>query len=248
MANGDLVSIMGLPNREISVPQVNGLPTQARMSRYGEFLTSPVDPRQCADEGSYFTATNISLGTAISGTAAPTAFSATVALLSVYNQQTATTNPSKRISLEWIALEVRAAGTNGTSFQFAMSADTGQRYASGGTSLSPVNPNMDSTASSIAQVICGALTATAATQQVRRIKHGQIRPVIKVIGDVYLFTFGQPTVSPSGADIGGTNVQLIPVHCPPVILGANQSFLLHEVAPSQSVAATYEVSMGWRER
>jgi hypothetical protein len=248
MANGDLVNIMGLPNRELTVPQVNGLPTQQRMSRYGEQLMQLTDPRQSADEGSYFVATNPTLGSAITGTAAPTAFSATVALLSLYNSLTATSAPAKRVYLEWIALEVRAAGTNGTSFQFAMSIDSGNRFGSGGTPLPAVNPNMDSGFASISTINFGALTASAASAAVRRVKHGQIRPAIKVIGDVYLFTFGQPTVSPSGADIGGTNVQLIPVHCPPVILGPNQSFLLHEIAPSQSVAATYEISLGLRER
>jgi hypothetical protein len=181
------------------------------------------------------------------GTTAPTAFSATVALMTMYNSVVPGTAGAKRIYPLWLALEVRAAGTNGTSFQYALNLDTGNRFSSGGTPITPVNPNMDSSLTSIATMNFGAITATAANNA-RRVKHGQIRPVIKVIGDVYLFLFGQPIASAPGADIGGTNVQAIPVHCPPVVIGPNQSLVLHEIAPSQSVAASYEFSMGWVER
>lgn len=251
MANQDLVISQGNPQRELPGPQVNGVIQPFRASRYMEQLVQIAGAGKTglhAQEGTYFEATNATLGTAISGTAAPTSFSATVALMSLYNSLLATTSPSKRIELDYLKLEVRAAGTNGTSFQFAMSIDAGNRFSSGGTTVTPINPNMDSASASIATLNVGALTATAASASVRRACHGMIRPVIKVIGDCYLFTFGQSHASAAGADIGGTNVQLIPVHCPPVILGPNQTFLLHEVAPSQSVAATYEFSMGWWER
>lgn len=251
MANQDLVIAQGNPQRELPGPQVNGVIQPFRTSRYAEPLVHTVAGSKLtalADEGSYFVATNATLSTPISGTAAPTAFSATVALLSLYNSLTASSSPSKRIYLDWLQLEVRAAGTNGTNFLFAQSIDAGNRFSSGGTAVTPVNPNMDSAAASIATLNVGALTATAASAAVRRVKHGQIRSVIKVIGDVFLFTFGPGTPSVPGMVLEGTAQAFIPIQCPPVVLGPNQTFLLHEIAASQSVAATYEFSMGWWER
>lgn len=251
MANNDLIIAQGYPQRDLPVPVTGVIPTTVRLSRYAEQMvqvTGGGGLHSLADEGSLFVATNPTFGTAISGTTAPTSFSATVALLSMYNSQTATTSPSKRIYPAWIAVEVRTVGTAGTKVQFVMNADAGNRYSSGGTALTAVNPNMDSSAASIATLNFGALTASAASSQVRRIKHGQIRPVIQVTGDVYLFVFGQAQAPHPGAEISGTNAQVIPVHCPPVCLGPNQSLLLHEVQPSQTAAATYEISMAWWER
>lgn len=251
MANLDIVTVQGQAQRTLPGPQVDNALQPFRTTRYMEPQVRAITGAKMdalADEGSYFVATNVTLGTPITGTAAPTAFSATVALLSLYNSLTASTSPSKRIYLDWLQLEVRAAGTNGTFFQFAQSIDAGNRYGSGGTAVTPVNPNMDSAAASIATLNVGALTATAASAGVRRVKHGQIRSVIKVIGDVYLFTFGQSSPALAGMVLEGTAQAMIPIQCPQVVLGPNQTFLLHEVAASQSVAATYEFSMGWWER
>jgi hypothetical protein len=253
MANLDNIVILGTPNRELPGAQVNNAQQPIRTSRYMEpyvHLVGGDSVNQLADEGTYYTATNATLGTALSGTAAPTAFSATVALLSIFNSIAASAALGKSIFLHWLQLEVRAAGTNGTSFQYAMSVDTGNRFASGGTAITPVNPNIGNTASSaasIATVNFGAITAAAANNA-RRVKHGQLRSVIKVIGDVYLFTFGRGQPVAPGMVLEGSAQAFIPVMCPPVVLGPNSSFLLHEIAPSQSVAATYEFSAGWWER
>jgi len=250
MANNDFIIAQGIPQRDLPVPVIGTLPTPVRASRYGESLVQLIGGgmQPFADEGSYFVATNPTFLTAVSGTATPTAFSATVGLLTIYNQLTATSSPSKRIYPAWIQLEVRTVGTAGTSVNYALSVDGGNRFSSGGSPLSPVNPNMDSAATSIAALNFGALTTAAATNASRRVKHGRIRPAIMVTGDIYLFTFGQAVAPHPGAELSGTNAQMIPVHCPPVCLGPNQSLILHEIQPSQSAAATYEVSMGWWER
>jgi hypothetical protein len=72
--------------------------------------------------------------------------------------------------------------------------------------------------------------------------------VIKVIGDQYLFTFGQATLPNYGAvALEGTAQAAINIPCPPVVIGPGCSWLFHEIAASQSVAATYEFSAGWWE-
>jgi hypothetical protein len=248
MANYDFVNSQGQSNRELPGAQGNNTLQPFRTSRYMESIVQPFDDRVAADEGSCFIATNATLGTAISGTAAPTAFSATVALMSIFNAVQAVETAAKRIYLRWILLEVRAAGTNGTNFNFAMSVDAGNRFASGGTAIVPTSGNTALSPSTQATVNFGALTAGAATSAVRRVAHGQIRPVIKVIGDRYLFVFGSSAPPTSGVVVDGTAASVIPVQCPPVILGQNSTFLLHETAASQSVAATYEFSACWVER
>lgn len=250
MANYDFIQAQGQANRELPGAQVNNILQPFRTSRYMEMygqLMGGSKLTALADEGTYFTATNATLGTAITGTAAPTAFAATVALMSLYNTAVAGAG-AKSIYLDWIQLEVRAAGTNGTSFQYAMSIDAGNRFTSGGTAITPANANTNSTNATGATLNVGALVSTAASAGVRRPKAGMVRSVIKVIGDVYLFTFGQSNASMAGMVLEGTAQAAIPVHCPPVALGPNSTFLFHEVAPSQSVAATYEFSMGWWER
>jgi hypothetical protein len=251
MANYDFVNAQGQANRELPGAQVNNELQPFRTSRYMEpysQLIGGAKMHALSDEGTYFTATNATLGTAITGTAAPTAFSATVALMSLYNTAIQGAAGTKSIYLDYIRLEPRAAGTNGTNFLYAMSIDAGNRFASGGTAITPVNTNMGSTNATGATLNVGALTASAASASVRRASHGQLRSVIKVVGDVYLFLFGQSTGVSAGMVLEGTAQAMIPVHCPPIVLGPNTTFLLHEVAASQSVAATYEFSMGWWER
>lgn len=245
----DDVRNLGVVGR--ALPSINQDNTQVpvRLGRHGEQHVLPLTGSKLdglADEGSYFVATNATLGTPLTGAAAPTAFSATVALMALVNNASA---GGKRIHLDWLLLSPKAAGTNGTNFSFAMSGDKTVRYSSGGTAITPVNPNLDSDAASIAQLYAGAVTATAASTSVRRLNHGVLRTVIKVIGDQYLFTFGNaspPAVG--GIPLEGTLQAAIHTPCPPVVLGPGHSFLFHEIAAAQSVAATWEFSMGWWER
>lgn len=251
MANYDFVNSQAQANRELPGAQINNTLQPVRTSRYMEpyvQLMGGSKMTALADEGTYFTATNPTLGTAITGTAAPTAFSATVALMSLYNTAIQGASGAKNIYLDFIRIEPRAAGTNGTNFLYAMSIDAGNRFSSGGSAITPVNVNMGSTAATGATLNVGALTATAASSSVRRLSHGQVRSVIKVVGDSYLFLFGQSAATAAGMVLEGTAQAMIPIHCPPVVLGPNSTFLFHEIAASQSVAATFEFSMGWWER
>lgn len=230
-----------------SAPYANGTQNPWPADRWGHQFVAPwggAKLASIAQQGAYFTATNATLGTAITGTAAPTAFSATVALMSLYNSAAA---GGKDIVLDYLHLQPKAAGTNGTNFLYAMSGDRINRYSSGGTAVTPVNPNMLSDATSLATLNVGALTAAAAGTSVRRLAHGQLRTVIKVIGDSYLFTFGDTSQKLAGIPLEGTTQAALVIPCPPVIIGPGCSWLFHEIAASQSVAATWEFSMGWWE-
>ena len=250
-----------MANYDISVPvgtvrvasrpgaTTDGNQTGVRISKYGgQFVVAEQTGKAASycEEGSYFVATNATLGTAITGTAAPTSFSATVALMSIFNSAA---TGGKSITLDYLRLYPKAAGTNGTNFQYAMSTDRINRFSSGGTAITPVNANVNSDAVSAATINFGALTAAAAGAKVVRLSHGQLRSVIKVIGDVYEFKFGDSGAwSSSGMPLEGTLQANIVQRVPPCVLPPGCSLLLHELAASQSVAATYEFELGYWER
>jgi hypothetical protein len=235
---------LGTRTKPAPVPGDNvSLPVHA--SRWGELvvqnqLGNTLYP--LADEGSYYVVTNTTPGTGIAGPAAPTTFADTSALMYLYN------GPNNgRLYLHYIMLSVTAAGTSGTNFAYVMRGDkTSNRYTSGGSALTPQNPNMGVSGASGVNAYFGALVLAAATSNVRTLDNAPLRTVLKVVGDKYLFTFGNATPGPvSGIPLEGTTQAQINVPCPPVVLDPGDSFSLHELAASQSVAASYELKMGF---
>lgn len=239
--------LYALANRVLPSSTIDNTNVNIRGSRYGEIVTENIAGstlHALANEGSYFVATNPTPGTAIAGIAAADGLDDTEALIYLRNGS----SNDKRIHLHYIMLQVAAAGTNGTNFAFAMKGDKGSsRYTSGGSAITPVNPNMGSSRTSgIDALKFGALVTTAASSEARLIHHGLVRTVIKVIGDKYLFTFGNSSPPPmSGIPLEGTLQASININCPPVVLEAGDSFLFHEFAASQTVAAQYQFAMGF---
>lgn len=239
--------VWGLANRGIPPAIGDNTYGPARVSRYGELVTQGLAGSKMhalAAEGSYFIVTNPTPGTAIAGIAAADGLDDLEALVFLRNGA----SNDKQIHLDFLLLQVAAAGTNGTNFAFAMKGDKGNsRYASGGSSLTPVNPNMGSTRTSgIDKFYFGAVVPTAATSEARLLNHGLLRTVIKVVGDKYLFKFGDsaPGVV-SGIPLEGTTQANINVPCPAVILDPGDTFLFHEFAASQTVAAQYQFACGF---
>jgi hypothetical protein len=202
-----------------------------------------------ADEGSYFFAQNatIDAATTLAGHAAPVlADLYTKAFIFLRNGDSATGNSPKRVYLDFIHIQVITAGVNGTSDNWAAELDTGAtRSSSGGTALTVVNPNMQSSASTVCTVLGGAAVLSAATASQRKIGHGVFRPSIAITGDKYTFKFGQDPVE---ANVVASAITHHVVPMPPVVLGPTDQFALHLYAPSQSAAGVYKVSMGWVER
>lgn len=231
-------------------PSADGSELVSRSSLYGEALTLPLTAgknHMLADEGSYFVATNPTPGTAIAGIAAANGLDDTEALLFLRNASSST----KRVYLDYIMLRTVAVGTNGTTMAIAMKTDSGtSRFASGGSAITPVNPNQASdTGTAIDLLRFGAVVPTAASTEVRLVHHAKLRNAIKVAGDTFVFAFGGQPTSMLANQSGETTTPLYQlITCPPVILGAGDTFLLHEFAASQSVAATYEFALGWWER
>lgn len=237
----------GVANRSLPTPSGENVYGPMRTSRYGDLDAQSVlgsKLHALADEGSYFTAKNATPGTGIAGIAAATTIADTAALIFLRNGAAA----GQRIYLDYILLSVTAAGTNGTNWSFGMKGDKGNsRYTSGGTVITPKNVNMGSTRTpGLDTLVFGAIVAAAATSELRDLHGLPVRSVIKVVGDKYLFKFGDSSPGGlSGIPLEGSLQANINIPCPPIVLDPGDSFLFHEAAASQSVGAAYEFSIGF---
>jgi hypothetical protein len=245
-------SNLNIVSRRNKPPLVaEGVRGPLRGSRRGDLINQPAFTDKMwtmADEGSYFYSQHpvIDAATTIAGHAAPVlADLYTKPFLIVKNASAS--SEDKRVYLDFILITVITPGTGGTSDNWAAECDTGvDRSSTVGTALTTVNPNMQSTAGPSAAIKCGPLVASAATTAQRKVGSGVFRPAIAVAGDQYLFQFGGNASSLGAAVATALSRHVIPM--PPVILGANDQFLLHLYAPSQSAAGVYKVQMGHVER
>ena len=230
-------------------PGLNG-PTRA--DRYGNLVVANLDRYVEADQGTYFVAHNATndASTTLAGHAAPVLADADATMTKpfVHCRHGGATTSLVRVWLDYIEIEVITAGANGTAANWAAQLDTGAtRISSGGTALTKVNPNMQSSATSVLDLLGGAPVSGAESASVRELGHGMIRPSIEIAGDRKLFVFGRDpsSVGPANA---ATAIRESIIHLPPVVLGPTDQLLLALYAPSQSVAGVYKVRMGWFER
>lgn len=232
-------------DRQLPTPENPNIWGGVRATRFGELITVPMGSKVYGylDDDSYFVATNPTMGTGIAGIAASTSYDAAEHLLFLRN-----TSPSKRLYLDFIDLVVTAAGTNGTTTGFTMVGDKGaSRYTSGGSAITPINPNLDGANPGTDLTLkFGALVTAAASVDVRPLGDFLVRTVIKVVGDSYRFSFGDSGAQwgLAGASLDGTTSAKVTIPCPGVILGENDMFLLSDWAASQTVGSSYQFRMG----
>jgi hypothetical protein len=211
-----------------------------RCSPYSEMMMQSVWGARTpglADEGSLWIGTNVP-GTPIIDTAALTAFVATTPTMTIFNGNTVASN--KFLYPLRFKAQVTAAGTNGTNWLGQWLIDTGNRYTSGGTTITPVNANLGvANASTAAVVKFGAITAPAANAS--RIVHSAgYRTVLKVIGDIVDFRFGETAPVTTGMPMEGTLQLNQVVAMPALAIPPQCSLLWYEYAASQSVAASFD--------
>ena len=246
------VNFNGLSIRGLPSPIANNTRGPVRTDRYGNLVTRPGGKWRttAANEGAYFVAHNATndAATTLAGHAAPVLVDADVTMTKAFIHliSSAGITSAVRCELDFIEIEVITAGANGTADSWATQLDTGAtRISSGGTALTTVNPNMQSSETPALVPTGGAITVGAESANVRHLAHGQFRPSIQIAGDKYLFEFGGDP-----ANVGATSIATIAHHVvglPPVILGPTDQFLLALYSPSQSAAGVYKVRMGWTE-
>ena len=228
----------------------DGTDRNVRGTKYGEVAVAGLHSKnhQLADEGSYFVTNNPTPGTGI-------AFAVTAAVsetagyfLVVRNGWSIGASDAKNLYLDYLRLITTVAPASGTAGHFFWKTDVATKYTSGGSTLTPANPNTNSGAASGAVVYAGALTTVAASSSARLLSRGILRGAIPVINDETVFVFGSP--NPGGEIItSGTSVQRMTIPCPPIIVAPGYAACLQLWFPSNAVtAASFELELGHWER
>ena len=223
--------------------------TPSRTGSYLEAYTLPMGHGRMgmADEGSYYVATNATIGTQLTGHVAPAiADTNTKSIIQFYNPATS----GKDVYLDYLVLTTVIANANATKVDFL--AWTDQKGAtglsSGGTTITTIsNCRADSTNTTGITLTAGACVTAPATN-VHRVLQRTVKAYIGVALDSYTFAFGNSAFSPSGYAMV-TAVTNSLTSCAPVVVGPGCNFYFVQTGPSGSgTAMTFEFEMGFWER
>lgn len=233
---------------------VDGTVTQngARGGRYGEQYVQNVIPgkQSLADEGSYYVATNPTIGTGVATTTSITAFSdvTTSGLFIISNRESPSDTNAKRIYLDYMKLLVTAVAASATVQNIAVKVQNNLRIATANVaSVSPVNVNNDLGVQSIAGVQAfnaGSMTMPASDPSARTIGRSTLGGLL-ILGDELVTQFGG--VDMSGSATSATAGRKVSV-MPPVIIGPNQCATIYFWATASAGAASFEYELTWWER
>ena len=210
-----------------------------------------------ADEGSFYVATNPTVSTTIAMVTSVVDDAATQSsthaqaspLLYIQNRGVSTDPTAKTIYLKYLRLIQpisSQAWTSATNVQYAMRVDNTARYLSGGTAISPVNMNTNSSGATTALMYFGANSVTIPSSSQRVVGRGQIQGTIPLPGDQWLFTFGDVT-APTNT-LGASAIKNITLPCGPVTIGPGWTFQLDIWATALAAAPAFEFELGYVER
>lgn len=235
----------------------DGNSQQARANRYGEQIIrgAGIDRIQLADEGAYFTCQNSVDGTGVALNAQIQAFTDTNGFMVLKNNALA--GSGIRVYLDYLKLVVTAATTAVASVDFVTVLDTISRSpttASSGTTLTPVNVNGDDTSSAALLPIVynagGAMTIPAASTSKRILGHAHAATGLHFAGDLIEVRFdgmpGDSTMGLTAVRAVGANSTVC--HHAPVIIGPQQTVVIHRWSLTEAGAPSYALELGWFER
>ncbi len=223
-----------------------------RGSQFGELVTLEAGSARhvMSDQATYFVGHNTTndAATTIASHADPELVDVDATMTKPFIHMRVAASSLNRIYLDYIELEITAAATGGTGDCWAAQLDTGAtRVTSGGTALTYVNTNMQSTASPDLAILAGAVVTGAESPNVRNLGFGQTRKAVSIIGDRYQFRFGgEPS---SGDNVAATVASRHLINLGPVILGPTDQLLL-AIYPStddQTVGPVFKVRCAWWE-
>lgn len=227
-------------------PDSTAVATPTRTDPYGGAYVSPVGSGgfyHSADEGSYFTISNATVATGIAGHAAPVvADTDTKALLHIFNGST-----TKSLVMDYLNLEVTAAGTAGTLHYAVVYVDNKAATAlsSGGTTITPANAKSNGAAIDSAVVVTFGACVTAMTSS-KKLGQQIVREVIPVVQDTITLKFGAAPGQFHGAlTTAGTATAHVFQSWGPVAIGPGGNLNIAMIRPSQSAAASYQFTGGF---
>ncbi len=199
-----------------------------------------------ASEGSYIVVNNATLATGIAGHAAPVvADTDTKALFFIYNGST------KQLIMDYLFLEVTAAGTNGTIQYTTIYLDNkGSTARTGGgtaiTAFAGANSAVSAASSGLECYFGAVVTAMSSS-----VKVGQqiVREVIPVVQDTVTMKFGGVNSGQhSSLTTAGTATNHCVQHFAPIVVAPGGNLNISQIRPSQSAAASYQFSAGFALR
>ena len=223
--------------------------TPSRTGSYGEAYALPVGTGRMmmADEGSYYVATNATIGTQLTGHVAPAiAETNTKSIIHFLNPATAT----KDVYLDYLVITTVVANASATAVDFLAWTDqkgsTG--LSSGGTAIASIsNVRADSTNTSGITLTAGACVTAPATN-IHKVLQRTVKPYIGVALDSYSFLFGNGAFVPTGFALI-TAVTHTLTSCAPIVVGPGCNFYFVQTGPSGAATAmTFEFEMGYWER
>lgn len=243
----------GLPSPKLtdSTSPVN----PSRAGAYSEAVTLPMGGGgnyNYADEGSFFTAVNATVGTGIAGHAAPVVADAdTKALLHIFNGNTAVSagGNGRCIIPVYLKLEFTAIGAGGTISYNVVYVDNKGTTAltGGGTTITPANAKSSGSQTSGATITFGAAATTMSSS--KKLWAAQCREVIPVVNDTMLILFGAPNGNfTSALTTASTGINHSVFVAPPVSVAPGGNFNFARIRASQSGADSYTFSFGYIER
>jgi len=215
-----------------------------------------------ADEGGYFMANTTTVasgqagGTGIATTTSVVDDAATasathaqnVPVAHMWNTSSPASQSSKSIYLQYIKMILTAVPTSATNWNFAMRADSVNRFTSGGTQLVPINPNTIFPNTSIMLIQFGAVVTTSLPSGAQRVlARGQIQSTVPVVQDEWWFTFGDVSM-PTGMIMTATTVKKLVIPCGPIVLGPGWGMTLEMWGTSNAAAPAWEAEFAWVER
>jgi hypothetical protein len=195
--------------------------------------------------GTGFVATNPTPGTAIVH-AINASYSATAGAFLAFQNLS---NGGKLTFLDYIKLQIAVVPPNGVNLQYAFYLDTPEslRYTSGGSRITPANPNGNDATAPQTSLYAGALTTAAASLNARLVARGAFLGFIPKIYDEYVIDFGGP-VSPGWSKASNAASGRHVVNAPAVAIPPRWYGLLHLWSTtSDTTAPQYEFETSWVE-
>ncbi len=234
-------------------------PNAVRMGKFNEMYVGSLFPTKhlAALAGYYYTAV-------AGGTAAVTSLTALTEAspVLIIENTFSGAGPGPNIMLDFVRLKATAISAAAVDWQYGWKLDNiRNKWASGGSALTPQNASFGATNSSAANIHFGALSVATAQQSStvssRLIQTGFLTTTAtapaQIIGDTVDFRFGNieaplPTVFNNVASAGAHTFPMgVAVGCPPVILPPGTTATLFLWGTTSGSAPSYEINMGWYE-
>ena len=230
-----------------------GNPAAPVTDLYGNVKMFPGSPEMLgADEGSEYSAANVTPLTGITGTGSLTTDAAAnlAPFLVLQNQSSGIPGQGAiRAYLRYIRIiQTATVPTSATNWRFTAWVDNvSGKVTTAGTTLTSYQVNGDASGSSKCLVQAGAIVTTAPGTNGRRVLNASARTVIPVSGDEWLIEFGNP--SPSTGILNGTNPTNFRMRAPATVIGPGQNFSFAMFGASAGATAPVcEVEVVWCER